>query len=271
MKNNIKAAIIDLYDGETNQGIRCIKDILSDCGLEYKLYDLRAKGEVPSTDYDIYISSGGPGSPWDGEGKKWEEDYFKLLDTLWANNQNPTNRKKYVFFICHSFQIMVRYFGLAEVVMRNSKSFGIKPVHKTKSGELEKIFENLTDPFYAADFREWQVIQPNLNRLDSMGAKIIALEKVRPHVDLERAIMAIRISDEFIGTQFHPEADPESMQHHLMQPERKEHVVSKYGEEKYQEMLDLCENEIGIKLTRKNVLPGFINEAILRLNENQNK
>ena len=99
MKNNIKAAIIDLYDGETNQGIRCIKDILSDCGLEYKLYDLRAKGEVPSTDYDIYISSGGPGSPWDGEGKKWEEDYFKLLDTLWANNQNPTNRKKYVFFI----------------------------------------------------------------------------------------------------------------------------------------------------------------------------
>ncbi|MCK9280674.1 MAG: hypothetical protein M0P71_08640 [Melioribacteraceae bacterium] len=267
MEKNIKAAIIDLYDGETNQGIRCIKDILFDNGLKYDLFDMRGKGENPTTDYDIYISSGGPGSPWDGEGKKWEEDYFKLMDALWANNQNPANRKKYVFFICHSFQIMVRYFSLGEVVRRNSKSFGIMPIHKTKSGKLEILFKNLSDPFYAADFREWQVIQPNLQKIDLLGAKIIALEKVRPHVDLERAIMAIRVSDEFFGTQFHPEADPESMLYHFMKPERKEHVVSKYGEERYNEMLNLCESDEGIKSTRKNVLPGFLKEAIKQLNK----
>jgi len=266
LENNIKAAIIDLYDGETNQGIRCIKDILSESGLKFDIFEMRGKNETPTTDYDIYISSGGPGSPWDGEGKKWEDDYFKLMDALWANNQNPTNKKKYVFFICHSFQIMVRYFGLGEVVMRNSKSFGIYPIHKTKSGEVEKLFKELSDPFYAADFREWQVIQPNLKRLDQLGSKIIALEKIRPHVDLERAVMAIRVSNEFFGTQFHPEADPESMHYHFMKPDRREHVVSKYGEERYNEMLNLCESEDGIKLTRKSVLPGFLKEAIKQLN-----
>jgi imidazoleglycerol phosphate synthase glutamine amidotransferase subunit HisH len=42
------------------------------------------------------------------------------------------------------------------------------------------------------------------------GAKIISLEKIRDHVQYERAIMAVRFTDYFVGTQFHPEADPVS-------------------------------------------------------------
>jgi imidazoleglycerol phosphate synthase glutamine amidotransferase subunit HisH len=32
----------------------------------------------------------------------------------------------------------------------------------------------------------------------------------RDHVQYERAIMAVRFTDYFVGTQFHPEADPVS-------------------------------------------------------------
>jgi hypothetical protein len=32
--------------------------------------------------------------------------------------------------------------------------------------------------------------------------------KIRDHVQYERAIMAVRFTDYFVGTQFHPEADP---------------------------------------------------------------
>jgi hypothetical protein len=35
--------------------------------------------------------------------------------------------------------------------------------------------------------------------------------KIRDHVQYERAIMAVRFTDYFVGTQFHPEADPVSL------------------------------------------------------------
>jgi len=74
--------------------------------------------------------------------------------------------------------------------------------------------------------------------------------------------MGVRISDEIAGTQFHPEADPSSMTYHLKQPERKEYILSKFGEEKYNEMVALLEKPDGIKLTRKIVLPSFLKNAL---------
>lgn len=268
----IKVAVLDLYNNEENQGIRCVKDILnetdcyhSDVSIEYDLFDLRHKQEIAGIDYDIYISSGGPGSPWEGEGTKWESDYFALLDKIIAHNSNVNSRKKYSFSICHSFQIMARYFKFASVVERHSESFGVMPVHKTGQGEGDVILNGLTDPFYAADFRKWQVIQPDEKVFRELNAKILCLEKIRPHVDYERALMAVRISDEIVGTQFHPEADASSMYYHFRKPERKKQVVDKYGEQKYTEMLQLLEDPEGIRLTRKSVLPAFLNDAVVKL------
>jgi GMP synthase-like glutamine amidotransferase len=270
--NVLKVAVIDLYDNEPNQGMRCIQDILNetDCNfpdipIDYKIYDSRYKNEVPDDSYDIYISSGGPGDPFEGKGKSWEKDYFKLMDKIWSNNQNHADSKKHVFYICHSFQIMARYFKFADVTSRNSKSFGVMPIHITGDGESDPILNGLPDPFFAADFRDWQVIQPNEKVMNELGAKIICLEKDRPHVEFERAMMAVRISDEIVGTQFHPEADPASMYYHFRKPDRKEQVVSKYGEEKYFEMLKLLEKPDSIPLTRKTVLPGFLSNAVKSL------
>lgn len=270
--SDIKVAVLDLYDNEPNQGMRCIKDILresneyfDDVSVTFSVFEPRYKCEVPGNDFDIFISSGGPGNPFDGEGKRWEKDYFKLMDKIWANNQNELNRKKFVFFICHSFQIMVRYFGLGEVVKRKSKSFGILPVHKTESGKYDSILTGLPNPFYGADFRGWQVVQPNNNRMAELEVKVICLEKIRSHVPFERAMMAIRVSDEIVGTQFHPEADPESMWHHFKKPERKQQVIDEYGEKKYEEMISILDEPNNITLTRSIVLPNFLRDAIFKL------
>jgi len=71
----IKIATIDLYNNERNEGMRCIKEIVSEAqarnnGTEitYEVFDTRFKGEVPGIENDIFISSGGPGSPFEGEG-----------------------------------------------------------------------------------------------------------------------------------------------------------------------------------------------------------
>lgn len=272
MSSKIKAAIIDLYNNEDNQGIRCLKDILNEteCKLkniefEYDLFDLRYKNEIPDLSYDIFISSGGPGSPFEGEGKEWEKKYFLLMDKIISHNNGNNYPKKYVFFICHSFQMMVRYFGFAEVNKRREKSFGIYPTHKTAEGEKDILFESLKNPFVIADFRDWQVVQPNEKIMKDLGAKILTLEKVRSHVDYERAIMSVRLSDEIVGTQFHPEADAASMYYHFRKPERKEYVVSNFGEAKYYEMLGYLEDENGILLTKKTVLPNFLKNAVGKL------
>lgn len=269
----LKAAIIDLYNNEPNQGMRCIQDLLKEAGkrfehtsLDYKIYETRFKDEIPDSSYDIYISSGGPGEPFEGVGSKWENQYFNLLDNIWANNQNKNNRKKHMLFICHSFQIMVRYFELGKVVERESRSFGIVPVFKTKEGKNEQIFNNLGNPFLAADFRSYQAIEPNKIRFKELGAKLLCIEDYHAHdANLERAMMAIKVSDEFFATQFHPEADPESMHYHFKQPKKQQEVIEEYGEEKLNIMLERLETPDNITLTRNTVIPNFLNKAITEL------
>jgi hypothetical protein len=160
---------------------------------------------------------------------------------------------------------MCRYFKIADVIKRKSKSFGIHPVHKTEAGEKDFLFQDLSNPFFIADFREWQAVQPNKKIIDELGAEILCMEKERPHVALERATMAIRISEEIVGTQFHPEADPASMYYHFRKPDRKEFVVNKYGEKRYWEMLEHLQNPKSITLTHNTVIPNFLKNAVKKL------
>jgi len=263
-KNGISAAIIDLYNNEPNEGIRCIKEILSEAGLDFNHFHSRDKDEIPTKEYDIFISSGGPGDPFDGEGKVWEKKYFNLLDEINSFNAKSNDQKKYVFFICHSFQLMARYYNFGEIKKRPSKSFGVIPFKLTPDGKKDILYKGLPDPLYAADIRSYHVINPDTKVFDNIGAKILSTEH-EEELD-EKAIMSVRINEEIAGTQFHPEADPESMIYHMKQDERKKQVVEKYGEEKYVEMLDLLAQPDKIKLTRKTVLPNFLDEAKNKLN-----
>ncbi|HUX61290.1 MAG TPA: hypothetical protein VMV32_08250 [Ignavibacteriaceae bacterium] len=272
-KKEIKLAIIDLYNNEINEGIRCIKDIITESNkninstqIRFDIFDIRYKNEVPDMSYDIFISSGGPGSPFAGVDQKWEHDYFSIVDKIWNNNQREKEKKKYIFFICHSFQMMARYFKFAEVKERYEKSFGVHPFRRTEDGKRDPILSNLPDPFYAADFRQFEVIEKNQRVLNELGGKILALELEDKEMKHESAIMAVRISEEIAGTQFHPEADPTSMVYHLDQEERKKYVAETYGVDKYAEMLSYLEDPDKLKLTRRTVLPTFLELAIKALN-----
>lgn len=264
----IKAALIDLYNNEENLGIAAIQKLLAEFDRKVngqqiiqQRFETRYKAEIPNLSFDIYISSGGPGSPFDGEDTVWEKKYFDLLNKLWNHNQK-SDRKKYLFFICHSFQMMARFFNLGLVSKRKTRSFGIFPVHKTDEGKNDPILKNLPDPFFAADFRWWQVTQPNKKIFEELGAKILAVEKIRPHVDFERAIMAVRISPEIFGVQFHPEAHPEGMRYHYQKENVKQKIIDEHGEKKYEYLLERIEDPEKVQLTQKTVLPEFLINAI---------
>ncbi len=267
---SIKIAILDLYEGFTNQGMRCIREILNQFGemsnldIEVDEFDVRLKNETPNLSYDIFISSGGPGSPLDTEGSEWEKAYFHWLKQVEHWNNNEANvQKKHVFFICHSFQLICRHYELATVCKRNSTSFGVFPIHLITAGKQEEVFANMKDPFYAVDSRDYQVIQPNHNKIKKMGASILAIEKERPHVQhLERAVMAMRFNEYMIGTQFHPEADAIGMSMYLQTEEKKKTVIENHGEAKWVSMIEQLNDPDKIVHTYNHILPNFLTVAV---------
>ncbi len=273
--NTVKRiALLDMNNGYENQGMGCIRKIVRSYFDSHQYdyivneFDVRQKNEIPDTSYDIYISSGGPGSPLDEEGWEWEQKFFRMIGKLYDyNEQASADNKKYVFFICHSFQLASRYFMVGKLCKRMSTSFGVFPITKVEEGLTEPLFQKLDNPFYAVDSRDYQLIEPDRWRLSEMNASILAIEKERPHVPLERAIMGIRFSPEMIGTQFHPEADAMAMRARLMEPHNKEKVIAEHGEEKYYSMLEHLEDPDKIMHTQSVLLPAFLDQATATIKE----
>src|SRR5687767_928066 len=93
----IRVAILDLYEGHENQGMRCIREIVNQWGdvnhvdVEYDEFEVRIKQEVPDTSYDLYISSGGPGSPLESEGSEWENKFFGWISEMEKWNNDDAN------------------------------------------------------------------------------------------------------------------------------------------------------------------------------------
>ncbi|WP_353955652.1 GMP synthase [uncultured Algoriphagus sp.] len=262
-KSKINLAILDMYDGEPNQGMRCIQEIVGrfQKHISFRVFDVRGKSEVPDVqDFDLFISTGGPGSPLEGNGE-WELKYFDFLDQVWIWNQNH-NQKKFLLLICHSFQMACKHFGLGDITKRKSTSFGVMTIHKTEEGLLDPLFYNLDNPFWAVDSRDYQVIRPEKRKFKQLGAKIIALEKIRNHVEYERALMGIRFSDEIVGTQFHPEADAISFLEHLKKPEVKEKIIAVKGKAKFRDMIEHLVDEDKILRTNQVLIPNFLERGI---------
>lgn len=262
----IRVALLDMNNHHVNQGMRNIKEISqafkenADEEVNIDYFDVRYKNQIPKiSDYDIFISSGGPGNPHP-EGYEWEKPYLNFLDEVWKHNIN-SEQKKFLFLICHSFQVASIHWKLGNICRRKSYSFGVMPIHKTEEGKSDFLLKNLPNPFFAVDSRAYQFIEPDMDRLAEMGMELMALEKVRPHIHLERAVMAIRFSAEIFGTQFHPEADPKGMLENLKVEKNREAMIENYGMEKYLETIDRMDDPDKILLTQAEILPRFLKNA----------
>lgn len=262
----IRLALLDMNNNHANQGMRNITEIAqtfkqnSDEDVVIELFDVRYKNEMPRVeDFDIFISSGGPGDPH-RQGHAWEQPYADFLSEVWEYNRNSADRK-FLFLICHSFQLAAIHFKLGNICKRKSYSFGVMPIHKNDHGEKDFLLKGLPEPFYGVDSRAYQFIEPNLRKMEELDMKIVALEKVRPHIHLERAVMAIRFSDEIFGTQFHPEANPEGMIKSLEIAKNREAMIENYGMEKYLETVDRMNDPDKILLTQTQILPRFLEHA----------
>ncbi|NTS40475.1 GMP synthase [Flavisolibacter sp. BT320] len=265
----VRIAILDLYEGQANQGMRCIRQIIQEWSEFHGVdtvsaeFEVRIHNQVPDLGYDIYISTGGPGSPLDSEGSEWEKAYFGWLESIENWNADPANEnKKHVFFICHSFQLVCRHYRIGDISKRNKTSFGVYPVHVTLEGQRDAAFHGLADPFYVVDSRDYQVTSIDFEKINMLGGSILCIEKYRPHVPFEQALMGIRFNDYMIGTQFHPEADAIGMSMYLQREDKKQTVIENHGEEKWSSMIEQLNDPDKIMWTYAHVLPNFLNESV---------
>lgn len=267
--HTLRVAILDLYDGVENQGMRGLHNIIHEFGLLHQInptieiFDVRRKLQIPSMDFDLYLSTGGPGSPIESEGQEWDNRYFQWIKDVDTYNLSPNNyQKKPVFLICHSFQLACRYFKIGKLAKRRSNSFGVFPVHMLEDGAREPVFSGLPNPFFAMDSRDYQVIEPDYQQIYKLGSKLLAIEKERPHVPLQRAIMAVRFTRYFVGTQFHPEADPAGMLKWLHNPEKKQSIIENHSLAKWESMVEQLHDPEKILTTYSTVLPNFLRMAM---------
>jgi GMP synthase-like glutamine amidotransferase len=275
MKNGdklIRIAILDLYDGVVNQGINALFQLIDAIKsekshpIEVTRFDVRKKHEIPGMDFDIYISSGGPGSPIDTN-QAWEKDYFHWLSCVSEYNVDSTVKaKKFVFFICHSFQLACRHFNLAHVSKRSKNAFGIYPVELTRSGKTEAHFSGLPNPFWVVDSRDYQATLPDIAQFEKSGASILATELGKTD---EKALMAIRFNPYMIGTQFHPEANDIGLNKYMNNEESKSKILVAHGIHVWNETIDKLKDPEGIRKTYSTIIPRFILHAIDHLEINK--
>jgi GMP synthase-like glutamine amidotransferase len=272
-KRSIKVAILDLYEGIENQGMRCIREILNQYSENNNLellwdeFEVRIQQQLPDLSYDIYISSGGPGSPLESENSEWERKYFQWLSDVENFNKESSNiEKKYVLFICHSFQLACRHYEIAKSRKASFYCFWCLSRTYVGAGERRTGFcriAGILSMRLIVAITRWY--NPIVSAYVKWGQLSYVLRKDRPHIPLERAVMAIRFNDYMIGTQFHPEADAVGMTMYLQRDDKKKTVIENHGFEKWESMISHLNDPDKILWTYSHIIPNFLSNSIEQL------
>ena len=249
-------------DKPEQQGIRCIQDILMASGQQhtFDIFNVRAKYELPDLSYDLYVSSGGPGNPLEYN-KNWSDQYSCLIRSIFDWNFTHPDHPKFLFAICHSFQILCSLQGIGTINKRESFTFGVTKVIKTAEGRKDDLLQNLNDTFYAADHRYFQVLNPDHAKIDQLGAKILGFEERTGEDAYQKSIMMVRFSPEIVGTQFHPEADVKGMELILDNPVLQNEIERVLGKGQIAKIRKDIENPDNVEKMYCTLLPEFIDYA----------
>ncbi|MCC7429584.1 hypothetical protein IT568_01955 [bacterium] len=291
--SKIRVALLDMHSGVINVGLGCIKQGLREFAqklniasgkfntkIEVTIYDVRGKGQLPDhlkDEFDFYISSGGPGSPYprDNKGQKsndciiekydWSPKLFGLIDQI---QNDPTS---HFFGVCYSFQLLARKYGIGQVTRRKPSqgaSTGIVQLQLTEEGTKHPYFSNL--PFEnqnrikTIDNRWWQVLLEE----DKVGACKVLAHEVLPNKKQGSAATIIQFAKNVFGTQGHLELEG----FHRIQIALKELLANKIiDEESYEKRLEFFKGMIfgaaneglTVQEVSKSVFGNFFVESII--------
>jgi homoserine O-succinyltransferase len=261
--------IVDMNDGHENQAIRCFRLLCTefhkharktnpDLELELVHVSVRDKNEMPPRDCDLYVSSGGPGSPYDGDGKRWVKGYYEFLDDIVDDNQRRGPSARAVFGVCYSFEMIVRHFEVATMAPRATRKFGVMPIYTTRAGRAHPLLSIFGDRLFAFEHRNWEAIDLDERRLSQLGGKLLARESREGQDDKGVAILGLDVIDGIETVQFHPEADRSGVVAWVRRPDQAAAFREAYGDETYERMLKTLDDPTRIARTFSMLIPGWM-------------
>lgn len=269
MSERLKLCLVDMNNGLANQATRCFRRILeafakrvrdANPGLTVELVHVqpRNKGELPPADADLILSSGGPGSPYDGLEDAWGVGYRRYLDAVVERNLVDPARAPQLFAVCHSFQIAAVHFDLATVERREDLKFGVFPSYPTELGQGTALFEPFEDRLFTWEHRAWHVVDLKADKLAAMGGAVLARESRPGRDDKGRALTALAFAPGVVGTQFHPEADLPGVLAWVQKPENAADLTDAYGPDLYKRMVTTLHDPHRLGKTFSLVIPGWL-------------
>ena len=276
-RSPLRLCLVDMNAGVKNEAIRCFRRIMDDFrgrathanpDLQVVVSHVQPRnlGEVPPRDFDLYLSTGGPGSPFDGYDEPWCTKYRDFLDGLIDDSlRGQTSRSALV--VCHSFEIAVAHTAVARMERRATRKFGMMPVYPTPAGMRSPLLAEFGERFFAWEHREWEAIGLDPRRLAEIGGELWATESRVDPDTLALApgashkgdgLLVFRFSNNIEGTQFHPEADRDGAMAWLVRPEQTAAAVLAYGELTYARMLKSLDDPSRLVRTFERFIPGWL-------------
>lgn len=264
----LRVCLVDMNNGHVNQAMRCLRGIVGQFfqkaqqhnpTLQVELSEVspRDTGErIPRT-ADLYIGSGGPGSPFEGEGTEWSKDFGEFCDGLVTSHQGPAEAHRSIFAICYSFELVVMHFGVCEVAPRSERKFGVMPIYTTSEGRHHPLLRAFGDRLFAFEHRNWEAVDLDSRKLSSLGGSVLARES-RDGFSKGRALLGLEVAPGVEAVQFHPEADRAGVMNWVARPEQAAAFREQYGELTYQAMLRTLDDPRRLARTYALVIPGWM-------------
>ncbi len=257
-----------MNNAHVNQAMRCLRGLAShffervkrhnpDLPCELVEVSPRDTNNPIPRDCELYLSSGGPGSPFDGEGEPWVEDYSVFCDGLAEDASRGGAGQRAMFAICYSFEMVVRHFKVAHIGPRTERKFGVMPIYTTPEGQQHPLLAAFADRLFAFEHRNWEAIDLDESRLRSLGGQLLARES-RDGVSKGRALLALDVAPGIEAVQFHPEADRAGVMNWVARPEQAAAFKATYGEVTYQAMLRTLDDPRRLARTYALVIPGWL-------------
>lgn len=267
---SLRIGLVDMNNGVANQAMRCFRRILdrfeervykANPALELHRHEMQPRnlGELPEGHYDFVLSTGGPGSPFDGLDDAWGVGYRKFLDKVHADNVKTPDTATKLFVVCHSFEIATIHFGVAAMTKRETLRFGLMPAYTTTVGQTESdYFKPFADRLFTWEHRWWQAVDVNRERLRELGGKMLAHESREAGPNKGDAALAFKFAPGIDGTQFHPEADKPGVLAWALIPEHADKFKAQYGDELYERMIKSLNDPMRLARTFALFIPGWL-------------
>jgi GMP synthase-like glutamine amidotransferase len=264
----LRLCIVDMNNAHVNQAMRCLRGLVStffdhvrahNPGLVCEKVEVspRDTNDPVPRDCDLYLSTGGPGSPFDGDGEPWQVDYGHFCDDVLEAAAGGGGNQRALFAICYSFEMVVRHLKVAHIAPRADRKFGVMPIYTTTEGQKHPLLSAFGDRLFAFEHRNWEAIEPDDGRLTALGGRVLARES-RDGVSKGRAILALDAGPGIETVQFHPEADRPGVMNWVARPEQAAAFKATYGEDTYLAMLRTLDNPRRLARTFALVIPGWL-------------